>query len=515
MPRRLPPAPIAFGLWLWLAATLFSSPALAWDFREHYLLGSEAYRAVCLELSAATPGFKSALSTPEQRQRFAMACELLSPKSDQYGQFVALSGDHIDLEQIESLDANIAAKDLVGYLLRASHNADHFHPTAPLEWRKHHSHALDEAVAAARKGSYLDQLHGFWRAFYLSTYADHFLEDSFAAGHSGFNRPASTPSASERFHRRANENGKLLRDGAGREWRTFGDSNLKLSENAEGKLRVLEATKASIRDLLVAFVLGRRSRSLERDVALRVPVYSNADCSHEAAKSDNTRFVSWNRAVDEEFRRVWLAELHARLPALQLPPAAAPLVVAPALARCGDWNPLFQVQEPASYAITHTFGATQLARVNDFDHVLAATYSFAVYKLKLRFGMDIGWYLSTRAEGNEGVLLAPTLSLPLGGKYGTILAWDLDAKFLALFPATAYAGTAFVQHLGGSLGLGLSVQLGRLNLRASGGPSLLFSNQLAAPRDHWDNPGFGWYSQLGLQFIFAPEGGGRLGPPPI
>jgi hypothetical protein len=500
-----------------LVILLGSRGARAWAFSEHYDLGREAYSEVCEELVHAQPNvhlayehFRGSLDVSAQR-RLDIACRDPGTLAHQYGQFVALSGDHLDIKDIEGLNANIAAKDFIDYLLRASHNAEHFHPQAPNEWRQYHEEALKHALEAKDDPTYLGEMRVFWKAFYLSAYGDHFLEDSFAAGHSGFNRPASTPSASDKLHGYYNSNGKLLRDSVGREWLSYGDFNLDRAGDEEGRRRVLEATKASVRDFIVAFVLGRRSFALENDADVRLPVHSNTGCYCRTANAHSRSFISYNRFADWRYLDAWDAELAGR-------PLLTRTVLArrPPSAGCGEWGSLLQVQEPASYAITHNLGVTQLARLNNYEHVLASTYSFAIYTRKLRFGMDLGWYWSTREAGNTGVLLAPTASMPLGGKYGTILAWDLDAKFIALFPAMAYRhSTDYVQHLAGAIGLGVSVQLGRLNLRASAGPTLSWSNALAVDNDAWSNPGFGWYSQLGVQFIFSPEGGGRLRPPPI
>ncbi len=507
-----------------LALATWPAPANAWSYDEHRWLGRTAYAQVCLELRGHD--FEHLLKK-EERQRLEIACPGDASTSVQYGQFAALSGDHLDAENTQGIRSNIAAKDLVGYLLRASHNADHFHPVAPIEWRSHHKQSLNAAVAAAHKATYLEQVDAFWVAFYLNAYADHFLQDSFAAGHSGFNRPSSTPSAAHALHGRDNSRGKLMRDGAGREWRSFGDDHLwkkngsEEEDDEEGRARVWFATEASILDFLMAFVVGQRNRSLERNAALRIPTEADERCSTAVARAHSAASATRNRAVDVQFARDWATEAEAAGQPF-LPPPAETIVPPAHAADCvregrteeSEWRSLLLVQEPAKYVVTHDFGFTDMARVNDFEHVWAPTYSFAIYKRFLRYGMDLGWFLSTREQGNAGVLLTPTVTFPLGGKYGSLLAWDIDAKFAMLFPAlNRGGGTAFVQHFVPSLGAGMSVQAGPVVLRVSGGPTLWFSNQLKLGSDHWNTPGVGWYAQAGLVFVRSPSGGGSMNAP--
>jgi len=491
----------------WVACVLWQSGASAWGYVEHYSLGRESYTNACKDL--AEPWFKHEIEKDDEKyRRYLIACEDPSLHSNQYGQFTALSGDHLDANNTQGTKSDIAAKNFVEYLIRAVQDADHFHPAAPLKWREYHERALKAALKATGDEPYLEQVDDFWLAFYLNAFGDHFLQDSFAAGHSGFNRPSSTPSASYNFHKEMNARGKLLRDGAGREWFTFGDDHLEFSNNLLARERVLNEATASVRDFLFTFIVGKRWRQLEREVALGLPVVSDVVCDPKLAELDGLDFVERNKALDQSFENVRKGI------------KATALVPEPVLLRCGvlinNWKSLLQVQEPASYAITHTAGATDFGRVGKYDHVLAPTYSFGVYTRGLRFGADLGWYMSTRLAGNAGFLIAPTASFPLGGKYGSVLAWDLDLKVLALLPVTAYRGAALVQHLAPSLGLGMSLQLGAVNFRASGGPALVFSNRIGPGNDPWsDHAGLGWYGQLGIHFTFSAGGGGPMQPWPL
>ena len=145
----------------------------------------------------------------------------------------------------------------------------------------------------------------YWYAFYRSAFADHFLQDAFAPGHDSFNRPASTPAASRKFHNTLNREGLVLRDGVGRIWAAYGDGLLNFqtpdapvclfegegkpsqgrlyrpSEDVPEKLQRVghnrgaflaqAAERASVRDFILTFVTGSRSPPRERAVALRLP----------------------------------------------------------------------------------------------------------------------------------------------------------------------------------------------------------------------------------------------------
>jgi len=497
-----------------LVVLVWHSTAAAWGYVEHRWLGRTVYEQVCKDLrqaiEAPAPGQRAL--TADEQARFRIACEQVELNSTQYGQFTALSGDHLGPDETQGIRSNIAAKDLVGYLLRASHNADHFHPLGPLEWRSRHEQALLAALKAKDTSTYLKQVDAFWTAFYLNAYGDHFLQDAFSAGHGGFNRPSSTPSAANSFHNAQNEQGRILSDGAGRRWLSYGDDRLFTDANAEGRARVWWAAKASVRDFILTFVFGRRSRQREQDASLRVPTLSRALCGEVSSPQLLVYWANRNRQIDDKFNQAWLAEGEL---ALRLPERPDDLAEPRLPPDCEEsWSSLLLVQEPADYAVAHTFGVTEFGRINDYDHTLALTYSFSIYKKMLQYGMDVGWYSSTRADGNAGVLLGPTASLPLGGKYGTVLAWDVDAKLLILLPALNHDhSTAFVQHLAPSLGLAMSLQAGKLNLRFSAGPSLSFSNELKVNDDRWNTPGIGWYAQFGIQLINSPRGGGPMRPP--
>ena len=102
----------------------------------------------------------------------------------------------------------------------------------------------------------------FAQVFFMSAFADHFLQDAFSAGHAGFNRPASGAVASKAFHDIWNESGRLVRSPTGRCWLQYGDNKLKYaSDTSRGQIDAAE--KAAVFDVLSAFVTHTRDAGRE------------------------------------------------------------------------------------------------------------------------------------------------------------------------------------------------------------------------------------------------------------
>ncbi|MDX2092940.1 MAG: hypothetical protein SFX73_34135 [Kofleriaceae bacterium] len=229
---------------------LTTAPAWAWRSREHRALGTEAYIAVCKRLEPLKD--RDAATA----QRFAIACNNLDVQALLYGQACNVSGDFAGSpgDMLTALGAGIVTKRS-NYLLLALTNGAHFQPIATREWRHFHQLALSGALAAAKKQG-AAQIAAFEEAFYDSAFGDHFLQDSFAAGHMGFNRHASSAAAAKSFHDEWNERGRMVRNRKGETWRTYGDNYLDRPENAAARAHVLVATTESVYGVVAAFVLG-------------------------------------------------------------------------------------------------------------------------------------------------------------------------------------------------------------------------------------------------------------------
>jgi hypothetical protein len=233
-----------------LACLLYPLDADAWRRREHRAIGAESYVAACTRLEAKTTG------DPQIAARYEIACGNLKVQSFLYGQGTAVGGDFLDDpdEFMTSLGAQLVTRRSNFYRL-ALQNSTHFQPLATREWRRMHTQATTSALIAARKQG-AAQLDAFDQAFYDSAFGDHFLHDSFAAGHMGFNRPASSAAASKVFHDHWNREGRMVSNRRGAVWRTYGDGRLDRPESREARKHVVAAATESVYGVLATFVLG-------------------------------------------------------------------------------------------------------------------------------------------------------------------------------------------------------------------------------------------------------------------
>lgn len=213
----------------------------AWNFPEHEELGREAYLEACGLL-------KGLPADQDQARRLALACpaELSSgppkPKgsgersgalrAQLYGQACAISGDLVAKpEDLTSSLGGAQATDDIHYYSLALINSDHFQPQSVQVWRHWHTIAVEAAMT--NSSSPVQEAETFDQMFYRSAFADHFLQDSFAAGHMGFNRAASSAGSSKSFHDYWNNVGRWVRSGDGATWMTWGDGHLNQTEVQE------------------------------------------------------------------------------------------------------------------------------------------------------------------------------------------------------------------------------------------------------------------------------------------
>jgi len=258
-----------------VGALLAGPRAFAWNFDEHTELGRKGYQAACDQIArdnaidaqpvnAPAPPDPCISPKDDKTVRWCLACRTFSPAL--YGQSVAIAGDHVaSPEQLMSPAGQVVAASVVNYTMLALVNVQHFHPAAPRNWRAYHDKAMELAAQSHPNGPVA---RDFAQVFFTSAFADHFLQDAFSAGHTGFNRPASGAVASKAFHDVWNESGRLVRSPTGRCWLQYGDNKLKYaSEIARGQIDAAE--KASVFDVLQAFIITH-ARDAGREMA---PVY--------------------------------------------------------------------------------------------------------------------------------------------------------------------------------------------------------------------------------------------------
>jgi len=277
---------------LMLRALVLAAAALSagWDYVEHLSIGNESYRRACERLrkelvpaASTTPPGSTATSAaavtttatstkdPGIATRLGIACDNLDIAAQLYGQATALAGDRFGgPADFLSTRAGWKVASRREYYSLALANTTHFHPYATREWWRYHRTAVLHAIEASKKQG-LDSVDGLQSALFEAAFADHFLQDAFSSGHMGFNRAASSVAASLVYHDKWNGKGRVVRDRAGRSWRTYGDGHLDSVPNKDGRLRVVEVAELSVEGVLRAFVLGVRNPDHELQIWRALP----------------------------------------------------------------------------------------------------------------------------------------------------------------------------------------------------------------------------------------------------
>jgi hypothetical protein len=235
--------------------TAGARPAGAWATVEHQEIGTASYLRACADVSSRV----AASADAGVRARLELACgSNLAVNAKLYGDATAIAGDFVGHpDELLSPQGAWRFHSPKHYYLLALENSSHFNPMAPESWREHHEEAIDHALAAAATEG-LARIDAWEEAARNNAFADHLLQDSFAAGHMGFNRRASSAAAAKAFHDFWNRRGRIVNDRAGRSWTSYGDGELDDPKNEDGRRHVIDAATLSVRDLLLTFVLGRR-----------------------------------------------------------------------------------------------------------------------------------------------------------------------------------------------------------------------------------------------------------------
>jgi hypothetical protein len=246
--------------------------ARAWWYVEHAEIGTAAYAHACERVRERLPERSEGHAPAEAiHVRFEIACDNLAVVAELYGQTNALAGDRLDdPDDFLTRGGDWKVGSQRHYYALGLVDVHHFHPAAPREWMRHHLDALELAVTAARAEG-LDAIDGYQRAFYRNAFADHFLQDSYCAGHMGFNRSASSIAATQAQHDYWNRRGRRMRNRAGDSWLIYGDGKLNDARNAGGRERVIGATAMSAYGVIASFVFGERDREHELAIWRELP----------------------------------------------------------------------------------------------------------------------------------------------------------------------------------------------------------------------------------------------------
>ncbi len=427
-----------------------STRAHAWATREHQEIGTESYRAAC----AIVDRVVSQLQNVDDgvHERLEIACGPRSQLARLYGDATAIAGDFVGHpSEVLSPQGAWRFSSRRYYYLLALENSEHFNPLSTESWREFHEAALTEALRGAGSEG-LPRVDAWEQAVRENAYADHLLQDSFAAGHMGFNRRGSSAAAAKGFHDYWNAHGRVVYDRAGHVWTAYGDGKLDDPVNAAARRHVFDAATSSVRGLVQTFVLGRRypEQGLETWRALPFTIEAPA------------------LLVDAE----GLVEGHATSgDSDQVPLAAA---VLPArkntVGHAGIW-----VAAPFSGGITAA---------------AAANLELAIPVLPAQATFGAG---ATFAEPDGGHAFVTEFGLlaPLGLSADGLVSHEIEAAVSLLF-GKPFATMVHVEYQG--------------NLEL--GTALLFCHLGLA--EFFPQARTGWYAAIGLGVAFSAAGGGAF-----
>jgi len=395
------------------------------------------------------------------KARFERVCGTNLPVlAKLYGDATAIAGDFLG-HPSEFLSQTGAWRfhSKKSYYLLALENSAHFNPTSTRSWAEYHQQAIAYAVAGAA-GEGLTGVEQLQLALFESAFADHYLQDSFAAGHMGFNRAASSAAAAKSFHDAWNARGRVATDRAGHRWVTFGDGRLDNPANEEGRRHVMEAATLSVRGVLTAFVLGARVPEDEIAVWQILPFTIEAP---ELLADVAEVFVK------ETPDQATQATTDGELVPLQLTirPAYKDMVATASFWSVGAFN------DPGDPYLA-LVGGLELA----IPFVPAQTY------------LGAGGTLQA-PERKRAAVIDTGLLIPLGLSVAGLLSHQLNATASWLI-GHGFAAIVHVEYQ-------LNVELGDVLLNVHAGLAEIF------PQPHT-----GYYCAVGLGFVFSAAGGGAF-----
>jgi len=260
-----------------LTGAMFPARAGAFKFQEHAAIGDEAIMAACKVRANELMKVLLVENNPGP-EKFCLA--LFLPGRRTYGTVSAMSGDNIpspylfvdNLSRVEAVTASTT-----DYLLLAHENQEHFQPDSVATYRFWHRTAILSAFTIGRV--MLDDPAALRRRLeeilIFNAFADHFLADSFSAGHIRVDRKRLSDRVSKNLHDFDNQQnvGKhawSVMNSRGETWWPVGDGQWQAMDGAD-KARIVEAVSLSIDEVLTVFidVVSAMQEGLPQDLAAK------------------------------------------------------------------------------------------------------------------------------------------------------------------------------------------------------------------------------------------------------
>ena len=267
-----------------------ATTAYGWNGEEHNIIGSCGYAVACGELAKHV----EATGDTASKERYRLVCTAVGVDhasgdtiganysyAPLAGEWSALAADHAQTpEQLNSIQLGDIAIDYRSMAENAVTNYRHFHPVSVTSWRTEHFSAL-EAVASAATKTGIPLVEAFEKGMAIEAFAQHYLQDSFAAGHMGFNRVGSSKAASLAYHNEASIRGRCVANVKGEAWVTYGDGNL--NRSPDGWKHAVLTSSLSWYDFLATFVSGVPVTTRWQLVWAEFPAYYKDDESGAVA----------------------------------------------------------------------------------------------------------------------------------------------------------------------------------------------------------------------------------------
>jgi hypothetical protein len=207
------------------------------------------------------------------------------------GEWSRLAADHTEKpEQLTSIKLEDIIVDYGIFARLVTSNYRHFQPASVASWQEEHGRAIEAAVEGSRYDG-LVAVRRFEAALAIEAFAQHYLQDSFASGHMGFNRVASSNAAALTYHDANSRRGRCVADQHGALWYTFGDDALcppyqkeycRYRELPPYAKRLIDVATASLREVLEAFVRGDVAAVDSENVWDQMPAFSKRDAGRPA-----------------------------------------------------------------------------------------------------------------------------------------------------------------------------------------------------------------------------------------